>query len=103
MQHQRDGIGCDLLVLGSGMAGMTAAATATAQGAKVIVVEKAAAIGGSAALSGGYVWTCTSCGHMARNDDGDPRLHAVVVDEYPTLMGGFRARGIDVHAPQRVL
>ena len=40
MQRQRDGIGCDLLVLGSGMAGMTAAATATAKGAKVIVVEK---------------------------------------------------------------
>ena len=103
MQHQREGVGCDLLVLGSGMAGMTAAATVAAKGAKVIVVEKAATIGGSAALSGGYVWTCTSRGHMARNDDGDPRLHAVVVDEYPTLMDGFRARGIDVHAPQRVL
>ena len=35
---------CDLLVLGAGMAGLSAAASAAAGGAKVVVVEKAAAM-----------------------------------------------------------
>jgi glycine/D-amino acid oxidase-like deaminating enzyme len=81
MSERTARIECDLLVLGSGMAGMTAASLAAAKGVRVVVVEKAATIGGSAALSGGYVWTCTSRSHMAYNDNGDPHLQAVVLDE----------------------
>ena len=40
---------CDLLVLGAGMAGLSAAARAAEAGAKVIVVEKAAEIIGESA------------------------------------------------------
>lgn len=47
----------DLLVLGGGMAGLSAAAWAASQGARVALVEKAPHLGGTAALSGGYVWT----------------------------------------------
>lgn len=43
----------DLLVIGAGMAGMTAAALAASKGLAVGVVEKAGDIGGSALLSGG--------------------------------------------------
>ena len=50
-------LNCDLLVLGGGMAGMTAAAYAAHHGLNVLVVEKAADIGGSAIISGGAVWT----------------------------------------------
>src|SRR4051794_6667102 len=53
-------IDCDLLVVGGGMAGMSAAGWAAERGARVIVVEKAAAAGGSAILSGGVLWTAAS-------------------------------------------
>ncbi|HEU0222641.1 MAG TPA: FAD-dependent oxidoreductase [Paracoccaceae bacterium] len=96
-------IGCDFLVIGAGMAGLTAAARAAEAGARVIVVEKAAEIGGSAALSGGFVWTTTSRAHMAYHDDGDPRLHDVVVDLYPAVLAWLRQRGIEMGPPQRVL
>ena len=57
-----EAITCDLLVIGGGMAGMSAAGWAAERGARVIVVEKAAALGGSALLSGGVFWTASSRG-----------------------------------------
>ncbi|HEX7323575.1 MAG TPA: 3-oxosteroid 1-dehydrogenase, partial [Mycobacterium sp.] len=46
----------DVVVVGSGGAGMVAALTAAHQGLSTIVVEKAAHYGGSTARSGGGVW-----------------------------------------------
>ncbi|MGW5646679.1 3-oxosteroid 1-dehydrogenase [Saccharopolyspora sp. NPDC003752] len=46
----------DVVVVGSGAAGMTAALTAARQGLDVVLVEKAAKFGGSTARSGGGVW-----------------------------------------------
>ena len=46
----------DVLVVGSGGGGMTAALTANAAGLDALVVEKAAHFGGSTALSGGGIW-----------------------------------------------
>ncbi len=50
-------IECDLLVIGAGMAGLSAAGYAAEHGANVIVLEKAERFGGSALLSGGVLWT----------------------------------------------
>ncbi|MGH3734676.1 MAG: 3-oxosteroid 1-dehydrogenase [Micromonosporaceae bacterium] len=46
----------DLVVVGSGAAGMTAALTAAHRGLSVLVIEKAGLFGGSTARSGGGVW-----------------------------------------------
>jgi succinate dehydrogenase/fumarate reductase flavoprotein subunit len=47
---------CDVLVIGSGASGMSAAVTAAKHGLKVIVVEKETRFGGTTARSGGWVW-----------------------------------------------
>lgn len=59
--HNPDGEGptvfeTDVLVIGSGCGGMTAALTAHQQGLQVLVVEKTAYVGGSTAVSGGALW-----------------------------------------------
>jgi len=48
--------GFDVVVAGSGAAGMTAALTAADLGLSVVVIEKAGAFGGSTARSGGGIW-----------------------------------------------
>lgn len=46
----------DVLVIGSGAAGMTAALVAALEGAQTLLCEKASTVGGTSALSGGTVW-----------------------------------------------
>lgn len=46
----------DVVVVGCGAAGMTAALTAKKNGLSVVVIEKAAVFGGSTARSGGGIW-----------------------------------------------
>ncbi|MDT5347928.1 MAG: 3-oxosteroid 1-dehydrogenase [Mycobacterium sp.] len=46
----------DVLIVGSGGGGMTAALTANASGLDALVVEKSPQFGGSTALSGGGIW-----------------------------------------------
>ncbi|HEX3786896.1 MAG TPA: FAD-dependent oxidoreductase [Pseudonocardiaceae bacterium] len=70
----------DVIVLGSGAAGLTAAFTAAAHGARVAVFEKADLLGGTSAWSGGHVWI-----------PGNPHQHEVGVqdseqDAYDYLM-----------------
>ena len=49
-------IECDLLVVGSGAAGLSCAITAKKRGLDVVVIEKEPVFGGTTALSGGVLW-----------------------------------------------
>ena len=47
---------CDVLVVGSGAAGLAAAVTAAWHGRRVVLVEKDPVFGGASAWSGGWAW-----------------------------------------------
>lgn len=64
MSAELPDIDCDVLVVGSGAAGLSAAVTAAWHGLKVIVVEKDPVFGGATAWSGGWAWV--PCNPLAR-------------------------------------
>ena len=54
--NQQETYECDVLVVGSGCAGMSAAVTAGHHGLNVLIVEKEPRFGGTTARSGGWLW-----------------------------------------------
>ena len=63
----------DVVVLGTGAAGLTAAITAHDAGARVAVFEKAEQVGGTSAWSGGMVWIPVQPPHGRARARGQPR------------------------------
>ena len=93
----------DLLVFGGGMAGMSAAARATSDGASVVLVEKGPAIGGSA-MYAGFIWTAPTIEVMREvNPDANPALSAEVVEHYGEALDWVRSLGVHVADPVTVL
>lgn len=91
----------DLIVLGSGAAGMTAALTAARLGLEVELLEKADVVGGTTAVSAGSVWVPNT--RHAPPDDSVERartyLQATVGDRLrPELCEAFLARGPEMVA-----
>jgi succinate dehydrogenase/fumarate reductase flavoprotein subunit len=69
----------DLVVAGSGMAGLAAAARARQLGASVEVYEKAGRVGGSMLLSSGVIWRYADWDEFRRQcPDGDAELQRAV-------------------------
>jgi succinate dehydrogenase/fumarate reductase flavoprotein subunit len=64
----------DLIVLGSGAGGMTAALTAAILGLDVVLVEKTPFVGGTSARSAGSVWVPNSRHSAPGKDDRDKAL-----------------------------
>ncbi len=95
--------GYDLIVIGSGAAGMAAAVTAAGHGLSVLMLEKADVIGGTTAWSGGWIWApCNPVVQRAGivEDPSAPRAYLKAV-----LGNHFDAARIDAFlssAPQMV-
>lgn len=69
----------DVLVVGSGGAGLTAATVAATRGLNVILVEKTAVFGGTTAWSGGGIWVpCNSLAKAAGLHDGVEQARAYI-------------------------
>lgn len=77
----------DLLVVGSGAGGLTAALTASIEGAEALVIEKSNRYGGTSAMSGGGIWIPNSphlaavAGARDSREDALAYLRAVLGDE----------------------
>lgn len=56
MNQQANEVSVDVLVVGSGAGGMTAAITAHDRGLDTLLIEKAELFGGTSAMSGGVIW-----------------------------------------------
>ncbi|MEC3953184.1 3-oxosteroid 1-dehydrogenase [Nocardia sp. CDC153] len=70
----------DVVVVGCGAAGMTAALTAAKRGLSVLVVEKAAVFGGSAARSGAGIWLPNNSVILAAGVPDTPAKAAAYLD-----------------------
>jgi len=89
----------DVVVVGSGAAGLAAALAAAASGASVLVAEKTALLGGTTAISGGTVWVPAN--HLAAEagledtpEEGLAYLRAGGGGaERPELLAAFAATG----------
>lgn len=93
----------DLLVIGGGMAGLSAAARVASEGGTVVVVERAERTGGSARFAG-FVWTTPSVEEMRRvNPDGDPELATALVDGFADGVAWIRSLGVECRPPVPVL
>ncbi|MGW1738666.1 FAD-dependent oxidoreductase [Nocardia sp. NPDC001965] len=93
----------DVLVIGAGMAGLTAAARAIDRGRSVVVVEKAETVGGSARYAG-YAWTAPTRAVMDEvNPHGDPALRYALVDGFAAAVAWIRALGVRCGDPVPIL
>lgn len=94
----------DIIVVGTGAAGLSAALAASVQGRRVIVLEKAPVVGGTTAMSGGCIWV-PGHHHMARLDVSDSRdavmeyIRAVSPDGWHNTEEPLWAAFVD-HAPK---
>jgi 3-oxosteroid 1-dehydrogenase len=98
----------DVLVAGSGAAGLTAALAAAVEGAQVILAERSDELGGTTALSFGRVWVPAS--HHAPSDTKEAArayLSGLFSRRYPEMAEAFvasapeMARFVEHHSPLR--
>jgi 3-oxosteroid 1-dehydrogenase len=93
----------DIVVAGSGAAGMTAALTAAQRGATVVVLEKTGLFGGSTARSGGGIWApgnavlrragvadtpeqASAYLAFVTGDDASPQLRRALLEHCPAML-----------------
>ncbi|MGY0385695.1 FAD-dependent oxidoreductase [Nocardioides sp. WG-D5] len=93
----------DLLVIGGGMAGLTAAARASRDGQRVTVVEVSSDVGGSGRFAG-YIWTAPTDAVMdEQNPGGDEALKRALVERFDAAVEWIRSTGVEAGPSQRIL
>jgi succinate dehydrogenase/fumarate reductase flavoprotein subunit len=84
----------DLLVVGGGMAGLSAAAWSVRQGRSVTLVEKGAM--GGTAIHAGFIWTAPTYEVLREQiPDGDPALARALVDGLDPAIEWVRSLGVE--------
>lgn len=92
-----DGPRPDVVIAGSGIAGLVAAASLVEAGVSVLVIEKEARLGGSTRISGGTVWTAVSMASMHELVPGGDRCRqAQLVDGIEEGLDWLTAIGVEV-------
>jgi fumarate reductase flavoprotein subunit len=107
----------DVVVIGAGGAGMSAALEAANAGASVALLEAGARIGGSTALAGGLVYAAGTAQQRARgiedspatmcrdilaiNPESDPQLVRRLCDEAPVALEWLESLGVEF-PPERL-
>jgi 3-oxosteroid 1-dehydrogenase len=108
----------DLIVLGSGVAGLTAALTASLEGLKTVVLERSSHLGGTSARSSGTVWVPANhhMGPAEAEDDrrnaarylaalvanrGETSIWRAFLDNAPHMLADLEARAGIVFRPYR--
>lgn len=100
----------DVLVAGSGAAGLTAALAATSAGVRVLLVERDDRLGGTTAVSGGRVWV--PCNHCPENVGDTPQaaleyLRSLIPSRHARMIEAFvesapaMARFVESASPHR--
>lgn len=93
----------DLLVVGSGAGGLSAAVTAAARGLRVLVVEKDTVFGGATALSGGWIWAPGNPVSAADGAEDSPeRVRAYLRHELGAQHDDARVEAFLAAAPRMV-
>lgn len=81
----------DVLVIGSGAAGIGAALTAAADGLDVLVIDKESHLGGTTAISGGWLWVPGNKQGVAEGDtrhEAEQYIKALAGDSYDAAAVG---------------
>lgn len=87
----------DVVIAGSGIAGLAAAASLVESGSSVLLLEKGARLGGSTRISGGTVWTAASMESMrSLVPGGDRRRQAQLVHGIEDGLDWLTAVGLEV-------
>lgn len=98
-----DEIECDVLVVGSGAAGMMAALAARHFGLDVVIAEKERQLGGTTARSGGWLWVpCSPVARRAGIGDTIKAARAYIAHEAGTRLDAARVDAFLAQGPKMI-
>ncbi|KAM0746065.1 FAD/NAD(P)-binding domain-containing protein [Meredithblackwellia eburnea MCA 4105] len=100
MSNHRESEAVDVLVIGGGMSGLSAGATAAEHGAKVLLVEKGDRTGGSAQYSAGMFFSARNIEEMVNHvPEGDVELLSKLVNDHLPAVADLKRKGVRVDPP----
>ncbi len=100
---EADVLAFDLVILGGGMAGMTAASYACTRGASVCVIEKGVDLGGSAVLSAGIMWAASSLELLREHAPrGNAQIQRAFIERFPIAAEWVRSTGVSMSSKRPI-